>query len=162
MGWDDVRVREFRPRDFTWELVGDDVPYRARLVELTQNHGILPALTVEYLGRPIGIHFLDKIANGEAEFWAHFLSPDSRGKGIGAISWFKACQVFFDSLPQIQTLLFRAPKGNAYAGRLLKKLPLKFQNSDPFADIYVITRAEFTRLRGDSSSADEMDDELED
>ncbi len=27
-----------------------------------------------------------------AEFWAHFLSPDTRGKGIGAISWFKACQ----------------------------------------------------------------------
>lgn len=162
VGWNDVRVREFRAHDFTWELVGADAPYRHRLSDLSANPSVIPAVTVEYLGRAIGIHFLDRMVSGDAEFWAHFLSPDSRGKGIGAISWFKACQHFFDSLDSLQNLLFRVPKGNPYASRLVKKLPLRFSHGDSLYDIYAISRDEFARLRGEDNAGDDLDDEMDD
>lgn len=151
-------MRAYNPRDFAWDSIVEDVPYRSRLADLT----IVPAVTVEYLGRPIGVHFLDKMTGGDAEFWAHFLAADARGKGIGAISWFKACQYFFDNVSSLQNLLFRAPKGNLFAQRLLKKLPLKFSHGDSLYDTYTISRSEFSRLRNEESAGDEVDDELDD
>lgn len=129
---------------------------RQRLFSLLNSMTIV---AVEHGGRAVGIHQLLNMRDGQAEFWAVLWNADVRGKGIGAVSWYKACQYFFDSFPSLHVLLFKAPKSNPFSERLAKKLPLKFigeeELASPFvrsgiqANVYSVTRSEFERLHNE-------------
>ena len=123
-------------------------------------------VTVEHGGRPVGIHQLLDVRDGQAEFFAVLWSTEARGKGIGAVSWFKACQYFYDSFPALHVLLFKSPKNNEFSTKLAKKLPLKFVGQEELnsphvkqgilADIYSVTRSEFENLHNE----DDIDDDV--
>jgi RimJ/RimL family protein N-acetyltransferase len=181
VGWNDVQVRPFSERDIDSVL---DFYYRsprdlpmlqdldfAKVPAETQMRqalsGQIPSMmivTIEYKGRAVGIHQLFDIRDGQADFSAVLWNADVRGKGIGAVSWYKACQYFFDSFPSLQVLLFKAPKTNPYSAKLAKKLPLKLVGQEELAspmikagiqaDVYSVTRTEFENLHNE----DELDE----
>jgi hypothetical protein len=182
-GWNDVQVRPFAERDIDSVL---DFYYRsARDLPMIQDldfakvpaepqmrqqlQGLISSqtiVTVEYNGRSVGIHQLLDVREGKAEFTAVLWNPDVRGKGIGAVSWYKACQYFLERFPTLHVLLFKAPKTNPYSARLAKKLPLKLVGSEELAspmvkagiqaDVYSVTRSEFERLHNE-----DVDDEVD-
>jgi RimJ/RimL family protein N-acetyltransferase len=181
VGWNDVQVRPFAERDvdplldfyyrsvrdapaiqdFDFDRFPKESVMRQQLFGLLNTPSIV---TVEHLGRPVGVHQLLDMKDGQAEFWAVLWNAEVRGKGIGAVSWYKACQYFFDSFPGLHVLLFKAPKSNPFSERLAKKLPLKFINEEELAsplykagiraNVYSVTRSEFERLHNE----DELDE----
>lgn len=188
VGWNDVKVRPFQEKDIEplldyyyrssrelpsiqvidFDKFPKESEYRQKLFDILKDPSGLPTVTVEHLGRPIGVHLLNDVRADQAEFHAHFWSADARGFGIGPISWYKACQYFFDLFPSLQTLFFKAPKFNLYSARSVKKLPLKYVGEEELAspvlkpgikaDVYSLTRAEFEALHSeDESDLDEIE-----
>jgi len=148
-------------QDFDFDKFPQESQMRQQLFGLLNAPSIV---TVEHSGRAVGVHQLLDMKDGQAEFWAVLWNADMRGKGIGAVSWYKACQYFFDSFPSLHVLLFKTPKSNPFSERLAKKLPLKFINEEELAspllkvgiraNVYSVTRSEFERLHNE----DELDE----
>jgi RimJ/RimL family protein N-acetyltransferase len=181
VGWNDVQVRPFQERDidpliefyyrgarqisgfqdFNFERFPQETQMRQQLSGLLNSPSIV---TVEYSGRAVGVHQLMDMRDGQGDFWAILWNSDARGKGIGAVSWYKACQYFFDSFPGLHVLLFKTPKGNPSSEKLAKKLPLKFIGEEELvsnlykpgtrANVYSVTRSEFEHLHNE----DEFDE----
>ena len=146
VGWNDVHVRPFSwndidrmvdymfrsPRDLPFlraidfEKFPRENDYRAMLNDIASSFAQKPWLTIEYKGQPIGVHPLTGFDNGQADFHAHIWNSQLWGKGIGVVSWFKACAYFFEHLESLETLFIRVPKDNpmptGWAKKLLRRI----------------------------------------
>jgi len=181
VGWNDVQVRPFADHDIQplldfyyrsprhmpviQDLDFDRMPQEPSMRDQLLSQINAPSIvTVEYLRRPVGVHQLINVRDGQGEFWAVMWNAEVQGKGVGTVSWFKACQYFFDSFPTLHVLLFKAPKSNPFSDRLAKKLPLKFLGEEELgspwykeglrANVYSVTRSEFEQLHNE----DEFDE----
>jgi len=181
VGWNDVQVRPFgaqdidplldfyyrSPRslsvlqDIDFDRFPQEPQMRSQLSGLVNSPSIV---AVEHSGRTVGIHQVLDMKDGQGEFWAVLWNSDAQGKGIGAVSWYKACQYFFDSFPTLHVLLFKTPKANVASERLAKKLPLKFMGEEELspnrfkpgtrANVYSVTRSEFENLHNEDDDLD--------
>src|ERR1041385_300773 len=92
----DVRLRPYRRED-EYLLNSEDRAHQP------ENH---PCFVVEFRGMSIGFHLI-KVVDGEAaQMHTRFWDAGARGRGISAISVYKACQLFFGQIPQLQRLIF--------------------------------------------------------
>ncbi len=188
MSWADVRVRPFSngdvddmvnylfrgPRDLPffqqmdYSKFPNEAEYRSQLHNVASTFARSPWVAVEVKGRVVGVHLLSNYSDGSADFHAHIWAADMRGKGLGMISWFKACAYFFDSLKSLHCLYFRFPKENTMAKGLARKLPLTLIGEQPmrgpFAKeglmgvTYKVDRSDFQNLQSqESSEVDESD-----
>lgn len=175
VAWDDVQVRGLRETDIDLIVdyyyqktnktpsMGLDVSklpaeelFRERYLQIAKEQSPKSGLlVVEYQGRPVGIHPLRPIRETDADFHAHFWDAEVRGKGMIAISGYKACAYFFEQFG-FERILITAPKNNALAMAAAMKLPLRAigekQISGPlFAEmpavVFELTRADFDSFK---------------
>jgi hypothetical protein len=132
----DIRLRPYR-RDDEYLLNAEDRGHSP------ENH---PCMMVEFRGLAIGFHLLKVLDGEQAQMHTRFWDAGARGRGITAISVFKACQQFFDQIPQLQRLIFVSAADNPF--------------SDRIADAGVLTRADFDRLQNWEEPEDEEDEDL--
>jgi RimJ/RimL family protein N-acetyltransferase len=114
-----------------------------------------PAVIVDYKGKAIGYHPLTPIHDKWADFHAHFWDADARGKGIGLISTYKACDVFFKRFG-FERIYFKPPKDNPRSSAAAAKMPFRKLPDEILtnpmlvpgivAHVYEITREEFYAL----------------
>ncbi len=79
---------------------------------------------IELNGRCIGHHNVSDIrANEDGIFHSQIWYPELRGRGIGVISYIKACDYFMKHL-ELKKIVFKTPKINQAAKRLKEKLGL--------------------------------------
>ena len=143
----------------TWPTENE---YRRRLTEMAQNPTQWPTVAVEYRGRTIGMHMLD-----QGNFIALIWNSMDRGQGVSAVSWFKACQYFFENFGT-EMIYFRIPKDNAMALNAAKKLPLTAAGEEDMrvpgfklgmrVKLYTLSRDDFDRLNS-TDDGDEVDEE---
>jgi len=170
-----IRYLYYAPRDSSFlqqldmtkfPLEGD---YRSQLQNAMSNFLRFPWLIVEVKGQVVGTHLLSEFADdGTANFHGHIWRPELRGKGIGIISWFKACTYFFETLRPLRTIYFKFPSGDSALKRFAGKLPLSRVGEEPlqsqyFRDgqmgsVYKIERTEFENLNRQDSDLD-MDED---
>ena len=177
--WTDVRMRPFAIADADSMLdyffqgihadlnrqilefvkFADAASCRSYLVELVTQPALMPIVTIELKGRTIGTHWLDGMVGTQADFQGAFWNSQDRGKGIGTISWFKACEYFFKTYAY-DTFRFRVARENTVAIGLAKKLPLNFIGEEAgvagMVRIFTVTREEFENMS--SNEVEDTDD----
>jgi hypothetical protein len=188
MVWSDVRVRPFQAGDihpwieylyrsprsssFLQQLNLSQFPnendYRNQLHDVVSNFAKSPWVTVEAKGHVVGVHFLTESSGTSADFQAHIWNPEFSGKGVGVISWFKACAYFFESLADLETIFFKFPSGDAGIRRFVSKLPLTKVGEEPLRSmffregqigtVYKITRNDFEAMQQQQDDAGDDDD----
>jgi|GEM_PF-1411144 len=113
-------------------------------------------LAIVFRGRTVGVHELTELRAGESAIMhAHIWSKGLRGHGIGAVSYVKAMQCYFDRF-SLKHIRFETPKANQAALRIKEKLGLRKLGSGlldlpilkaPVAtDTYVVTREQMPAL----------------
>lgn len=81
-------------------------------------------VAIKFKDEIIGNHNVNHIVENEsALFHAQIWKDSLRGKGIGQISYVKACDHFLKSL-SLKKIIFKTPKGNVPAQRIKQKLGL--------------------------------------
>jgi len=85
----------------------------------------LSAVAITYDGRPIGIHTIFPVTEGDfGIFHAHIFDPEFRRRGVGLLSYPKACRVFFERF-NLKKILFKTPLQNGGAIRVKEKLGIR-------------------------------------
>ncbi len=116
----------------------------------------LRILTVVVDGVPIGHHSVADIIEGDsAVFHASIWNSQYRGKGIGSLTYPRACKILMDRF-ELKKIVFKTPIQNIAAIRIKEKLGIPFLGEE-LADspisvpgtrvkIYALERAQLERI----------------
>ncbi len=116
----------------------------------------LPVLTITYKGKAIGSHAMSPLVEGDhGVFHAHIWNPEMRGKGIGRITYPKACLIFMNRF-DLKRILFKTPIRNIAAVRVKEDLDIRCIGEEIIdfgiirdgtrAKVFELTRPEAERL----------------
>jgi RimJ/RimL family protein N-acetyltransferase len=104
----------------------------------------LNALAILLHGRPVGMHVLNPLTEGDwGIFHAHLWNPLSRGRGIAERSYPLACRLFLDRFG-LQRILFKTPAQNLGALRVKEKLGIRYLGEER-ADFGIIKAGTLVR-----------------
>lgn len=85
----------------------------------------LNALIITHESRAIGIHTINPLVEGDyGIFHAHIIDPEFRRRGVGRISYPKACRIFLERFG-LQKVVFKTPIQNMGAIRVKEKLGIR-------------------------------------
>ncbi len=182
--WADVNVRPFAaqdiepwlrylyhsPRDngFLQQLdlarLPNEVEYGEQLRHILGQFSRAPWMSVEVKGELVGVHLLMDYVNGAGNFQAHLWPVGVRGRGLGLISWLKACTYLFEVLEPLHTIYFKFPSNDSMVKRFAAKLPLNRLREEPLhglffregqmGSVYKLDRIEFESLNQRSNDQD--------
>jgi len=132
------------------------------LIKKCQDNQKLPdsklnAVVILYERRPIGLHTLFPMREGESGiFHAHIWDQTMRRKGIAQISYPLACKEFMKRF-NLQKILFKTPKQNTGAIRVKEKLGIRYIGeeivdfsiikSGTLAQVFEITKEELSEFK---------------
>ena len=116
----------------------------------------LNALAIRYQNETIGFHTVNPFIEGDhGIFHAHLLKTELRGRGLGVITYPKACGVFLERF-DLKRILFKTPVQNTGAIRVKEKLRIRCIGEEIIsfsvykdgtkAKVFELTRAEARSL----------------
>jgi RimJ/RimL family protein N-acetyltransferase len=85
----------------------------------------LSAVIICYDGQAIGMHTINQLVEGDhGIFHAHICNPEFRRRGLGMLSYPKACRIFIDRF-NLKRIVFKTPVGNIGPIRVKEKLGIR-------------------------------------
>ena len=85
----------------------------------------LNALIICHDGQAIGMHTINPLIEGDhGIFHAHICNPEFRSRGLGMLSYPKACRIFIDRF-NLKRIVFKTPVGNLGPIRVKEKLGIR-------------------------------------